>query len=235
MQGPDGNYIGFATGPTSPTVIDGIRNQVRTRLPAWRGTDSNLRFRDAIPGSFVRARVRRLVGRWRAASPLGPGRGQGMEVERGSRAPISAETGLSRAGSMYMSPPKCSCAKLGMRCCQPFRGIEATADAVRVGYAAWQFPGRDQLIADISVDSPQAATIGQGAARSGTDRGSATFTLGYSEFGGFGLGAGVAAYIDISSVAPAASLPFVAAIRISIPSPSTSVACTVLPEMRIAT
>ena len=39
-----------------------------------------------------------------------------------------------------------------MRCCQPFRGIEASAHAVRVRYAVCQFPGRDQLIADISVD-----------------------------------------------------------------------------------
>src|SRR5271166_2174500 len=50
-----------------------------------------------------------------------------------------------------------------------------------------------------------------------------------------GWGIGLAAYIDTSSVAPSASFTVVATIRISNPSPSISVACTVLPAMRIAT
>jgi hypothetical protein len=50
-----------------------------------------------------------------------------------------------------------------------------------------------------------------------------------------GWGIGLAAYIDTSSVAPTTRLPVAAAIRISIPSPSTNIACTVRPDMRIAT
>jgi hypothetical protein len=48
-------------------------------------------------------------------------------------------------------------------------------------------------------------------------------------------GSGSGSYIDTSSVTPGVSLPLVPAIRISIPSPSTNVACAVLPAMRIAT
>ena len=42
-------------------------------------------------------------------------------------------------------------------------------------------------------------------------------------------------YIDTSSVAPGVSFRVLAAIRISIAPPSTSVACTVPPAMRMAT
>ena len=51
-----------------------------------------------------------------------------------------------------------------------------------------------------------------------------------------GATAGVAyASTDTCTVEPAVSLRVAAAIRISIASPSTSVACTVVPAMRIAT
>jgi hypothetical protein len=75
----------------------------------------------------------------------------------------------------------------------------------------------------------------EGAACAGTDRGSTTLTLGYSESGEMPPGSGSGSYIDTSSVTPGVSLPLVPAIRISIPSPSTNVACAVLPAMRIAT
>src|SRR5262249_43487543 len=48
-------------------------------------------------------------------------------------------------------------------------------------------------------------------------------------------GTGCCAYTDACTAAPAVSFRVVAAIRISIASPSTSVACTVLPAMRIGT
>jgi hypothetical protein len=65
--------------------------------------------------------------------------------------------------------------------------------------------------------------------------GSTRLTLAYSESGEMPPASGSGSYIDTSSVTPGASLPLVPAIRISIPSPSTNVACAVLPVMRIAT